>query len=88
MKRRIFVMACAFALLLVGNAFATPAPNSAVLIPRVFDDCPLSILSTTNNYPSLINFNDDKGAVPCGGFANLHVWRYSADGVTPAVFNN
>jgi len=88
MKRSIFVLACAFALLLVGSAFATPAPNSAVLITRVFDDCPLSILATTNNYPALINITDDKGAIACGGWANLHVWRLSTDGATPAAFNN
>ena len=63
-------------------------PLSAVVIPRVFDDCPLSVLSTTNIFPSRINIADDRGAVACGGFANLHVWRFSIDGVNPMVFNN
>ena len=65
---------------------ATPVVNSAVLIPRVFDDCPTSILTSGNSYPGQIFFDDDE--VNCGGFANLHVWRLSGDGATPAVFPN
>ena len=65
---------------------ATPPVNSAVLIPRVWNDCPLSVLTMANNYPAQIFFDDNKG--DCGGFANLHVWRYSGDGLTPAIFPN
>ncbi|MBZ0270175.1 hypothetical protein K8I85_18635 [bacterium] len=63
-----------------------PDPNSAVLTTRVFNDCPSSILTTTNNYPALISISDD--VLDCGGFANLHIWDFSEDGATGAVFNN
>jgi hypothetical protein len=69
-------------------ANATPAPNSAVVITRIFDDCPFSTLNVTNNYPSEVTISDAKGAFPCGGFANLHNWRFSENGVDPAVFAN
>src|SRR5262249_31920814 len=64
----------------------TPNPNSAVVFERVFNDCPTSTLVTTNNYPSLISFDDSN--VDCFGFANLHVWQFSENGVDPAIFNN
>jgi hypothetical protein len=64
----------------------TPPVNSAILILRVWDDCPFSTLTTGNNYPSQIFFEDNQGT--CDMFANLHVWRYSGDGVTPAIFPN
>ncbi len=69
-----------------GNAGATPFPNSAVINERVFNDCPTSILTTVNNYPSLVAIEDTQ--LDCGGFANLHNWRFSEDGMTEAVFNN
>jgi len=65
---------------------ATPAVNSTVLITRVWNDCPLSTLTTGNSYPSQIFFDDNKG--DCGGWANLHVWRYSGDGAAAAIFPN
>jgi hypothetical protein len=75
---------------LVGNgvtpAAATPAPNSAIINTRIFNDCPTSILSTNNSYPASITIDD--GKLDCGGFANLHNWRFSEDGATAAVFNN
>ena len=64
----------------------TPTPTSAVVTPRVFNDCPTSDLTVTNNYPSAIVF-DDKN-VDCYGFANLHVWHFSTDGVNEAAFDN
>jgi len=64
----------------------TPAPNSAVLALRVFNDCPASTLTSINNYPALVSINDtDEG---CVGWTNLSVWSFSEDGVTPAVFEN
>ena len=64
----------------------TPSPNSAVVLERVFNDCPASTITTTNNYPTLISINDtDEG---CVGWTNLHVWSFSEDGITPAVFEN
>jgi hypothetical protein len=65
---------------------ATPAINSVVMIPRVWNDCPTSTLTMGNTYPADIFFDDAQ--VNCGGYANLHVWRFSTDGATAAVFPN
>jgi len=81
-------LALVLASLIVGGAFATPSPNSAVLNLRIFDDCPFSNLQTTNSYPASVSFSDYDGAFTCNGFANLHNWRLSEDGSTPAGFNN
>ncbi len=64
----------------------TPNPTSAVLALRVFDDCPSTTLTTTNNYPSLISIMDADD--DCVGFANLHSWNFSTDGTNPALFEN
>jgi hypothetical protein len=71
-------------------AFATPVPNSAVIHTRVFDDCPISILTVNNNFPAIIEI-DDQNQPPdplCSGFANLHTWRFSTDGVNDIQFLN
>jgi hypothetical protein len=67
-------------------AAATPSPNSAIIKERIFNDCPSSVLTTTNSYPTTIVIDDAQ--LDCGGFANLHNWRFSEDGATAAVFNN
>jgi len=64
----------------------TPNVNSAVIQTRIFNDCPTSIVTTINAYPGLISISD--AVLDCGGFANLHNWRFSEDGATPAVFDN
>ena len=64
----------------------TPTPNSAVVVERVFNDCPTSTLVTTNNYPALISFDDSN--VDCFGYANLHIWQFSENGTDAAIFNN
>ena len=90
--KRIGYSALAYAALvmiaLVGTAFATPAPNSAALSLRVFDNCPLSIVTPVNNYPALISIEDVMNPA-CVGFANLHSWSFSEDGgATPSLFVN
>ena len=77
-------------LALATAAFATPLPNSAVLHTRVFDDCPISILTTTNTFPGLVEINDQNQPPQplCAGFANLHTWRFSTDGVNAIQFLN
>ena len=72
--------------LTVGMASATPMPNSAVIRARIFNDCPISILTTNNSYPASVSIGDQNQG--CVGFANLHNWRFSEDGTNPAVFNN
>jgi hypothetical protein len=65
---------------------ATPNPNSAIFNLRVFNDCATSVVSTVDSYPALLAIEDQ--GVACGGFANLHNWRYSEDDANAAVFNN
>ncbi len=85
-----FVFAAALVAASAATAVAasnpTPTPTSAVVTERVFNDCPTSTLTTVNNYPSLISFDDQN--VDCFGFANLHVWRFSADGTNEIAFDN
>lgn len=72
----------------VGTAIGSPAPNSAALSLRIFNDCPLSVLTPTNTYPALISI-DDVMDPACVGFANLHSWSFSEDGgATPSLFVN
>jgi len=61
-------------------------PASVVLVPRVFNDCPSSTLTSMNGYPAVISFND--AVLDCFGYANLHVWRFSDDGMNPRQFQN
>jgi hypothetical protein len=70
----------------VTPAAATPSPNSAIVNTRIFNDCPTSVLTVSNGYPASVMIDDAK--LDCGGFANLHNWRFSEDGATAAVFNN
>ncbi len=89
MKRFGYCIGLAALLLLVlgGSVQATPSVNGAVVMERIFNDCPVSVLNVTNNYPVLINFNEDQ--LICFGWANLHNWSFSEDGgITQAVFNN
>lgn len=74
------------AALLPALAGATPHPNSAVFHTRVFDDCPTSTVTTYNNYPAEIWIDDAN--LNCFGYANLHNWRFSEDGVNDADFDN
>lgn len=91
--RRITTTAMAVAaacMALASAAFATPVPNSAVIHARVFDDCPISILTVNNSFPGTIQI-DDQNQPPqpiCAGFANLHTWRFSADGTNALQLQN
>lgn len=70
-----------------GSALAqTPNINSAVVLQRVFNDCPSTALVVTNLYPSGIHISE--GGLDCGGFANLHIWKLSENGSTGADFPN
>jgi hypothetical protein len=88
MKRISYsILACTAALVIASAAFATPAPNSAVLNLRTFNDCPLSTLTPINGYPATISI-EDVMAPACVGFANLHGWSFSENGATPSLFVN
>lgn len=64
----------------------TPNPTSAVVIERIFNDCPISTVTTVNSYPSSIAITDSNPA--CLGFANMHVWRFSTNGTSEVLFDN
>jgi hypothetical protein len=86
--RRMFIGL--FAVMALGliatSALATPNVNSAIIHERVFNDCPTSILTTNNSYPASISIQDE---INCeNGYANLHNWHFSEDGVNDAVFTN
>jgi hypothetical protein len=90
--KRIHIPSLAWsAILLVvfaGAAFARPVINGATIETRTFNDCPISTVTTSNNYPASIEITDAMNPL-CVGFANLHSWSFSEDGgTTPAVFNN
>lgn len=85
-KLAIFVATIAVAFTSVVSA--TPAVDSAMLTLRIWNDCPNSILMTDNNYPTWIFIDDAVVAEDCYGYANLHTWRFSTDGATPATFVN
>ncbi len=71
-----------------GAALATPLVNGATIETRTFNDCPLSTVTTSNNYPASIEITDEMHPA-CVGFANLHSFSLSEDGgATAAVFDN
>jgi len=67
------------------SVLAAPPINSAVLNTRVFNDNFSSTLVTTNNYPSMVRFDDSNLNQ---GFANRHNFRLSTNGTTGASFAN
>jgi hypothetical protein len=71
---------------IASGALATPAVNSAVFHLRVFNDCPISILTTHDSYPTGIWMDDSLNCT--SGFANLHNWRLSETNFSDAVFLN
>lgn len=67
-------------------AAGTPNPTSAVIKERVFNDCPMSTVTSMNNYPASIVITDEED---CDApFANLHIWRFSENGTDPVDFDN
>lgn len=90
-KRKVMSLTVSVMLITLGVAAgtATASPNitDAVMTFRVFNDDPSSTLTFGNNYPSTM-FIDDVFDAQATGFANLHIFRLSENGVTPAVFNN
>ena len=60
--------------------------NGVEVSERVFNDFPGSTLTTTNNFPVLVEFRDEN--MINGGFANRHDALLSADGgTTPLALN-
>jgi hypothetical protein len=81
----VAVVLCALA----GASYATtPEVGGAILTLRTFNDCGLSTLSSTNNYPAQIQITDVMDPL-CVGFANLHSFSFSEAGAeTAVVFDN
>src|SRR5262245_61535919 len=66
----------------------TPSANAAFIALRTFNDCPISTVSSTNNYPASVSITDVMDTL-CVGFANLHSFSYSDDGgASAARFDN
>jgi len=55
---------------LMTPTLGTPSPNAATIETRTFNDCPVSTLTVTNNYPASIQITDQMH-MACVGFANL-----------------
>jgi hypothetical protein len=72
---------------LSATALATPLIDSAALNLRIFNDDPLSTLTTSNLYPAQVWIQDAN--LSGGGFANLHNFRLSSNGgISAANFQN
>lgn len=80
MKRIGYSLASLFTLALVASvaSAATPIPNSAIVLTRLYDNCPISTVGSTNLYPGAIQITDTWDPL-CIGFANGHVWNFSGD---------
>ena len=66
---------------------AADNPSSAVIKERIFNDCGTSVVTTTNAYPATVAIGDS--ALGCAiGWANLHNWSFSKDGVNAQQFLN
>lgn len=62
--------------------------NSALLQTRVFNDIPGAVVTTVNNYPSLISITET-GVSAGSGWANRDWWKFSSDGgATAYAFSN
>ena len=55
--------------------------NSAKVTPRFFNDIPGAVLTTVNNYPSLISFSE-VGVSAATGFANRDIWQTAQNSVS------
>jgi hypothetical protein len=75
-------------MVLCGNAIASPAINSAVINTRIWNDNPTSTVTTSNLYASSITIKDDQIGSGGTGWANLHNFRLSTDGINRASFAN
>ena len=87
MKRISYpVTLAALALALPALALATPVPSTVEFNTRIFNDCGTSIVTIGHTGATSAVINETKNA--CSGFANLHNWRFSTDGINPLQFAN
>lgn len=76
-------VACAFAALVVAGVAGSSVgglvvPNQVVVVERIFNDYPDSILVVNNDFPLSVQF--DESHFGMGGFANRHSAYFSTDG--------
>jgi hypothetical protein len=76
--RNVKLIFAALLVLVAGAAFATPNPDGAIVMERVWNDCPASTLTVNNTYPMEISIQDVGSN--CYGWANLHLWRLATGG--------
>lgn len=63
----------------VAVSHATPIPNSAIVLERLYNDCPISTVTSVNSFPASVSISDSWNGL-CVGFANGHAWNFSGDG--------
>jgi hypothetical protein len=80
------VVVVAIAAAAAANAQITSI-NSAVIIPRVFNDIPSATGTYSNNYPLSISLTESNVS-KASGFADRDVWYYSANGTTPYLYHS
>lgn len=83
MSRSLF----AIALVAVAGSAAHAQFKEMIVTPRVWNDVPTSELTFTNDYPWSVSLTETN-LLRDGGFANRHLFTFSADGVNPGVINN
>ncbi|MEO5618038.1 MAG: hypothetical protein ABIS67_09720 [Candidatus Eisenbacteria bacterium] len=71
----------------VATSHATPIPNSAIVLERLYNDCPPSTVTSVNTFPAFISISDSWNSL-CVGYANGHAWDFSGDGVNPLNLGN
>jgi len=83
-----FTQHCARTLTLIGLGLTTAAYgqissiNSAVIIPRYFNDIPNASLTVVSNYPSLISFDYQNVYTTNAAFADRSVWHFAVNSPT------
>ncbi|MBU0741710.1 hypothetical protein KKA85_03480 [bacterium] len=76
------------ALLLVGTttALATDIPDGAIITERIWNDCPTSVITSVNNYATMVSIHEQKQF--CGaGWGSRHNWRFAQGGVAQNFAN-
>ncbi|MBK6899967.1 MAG: hypothetical protein IPH09_12090 [bacterium] len=86
MKTTHKLMLLALLLAISSVALATTVPNGAVITTRIWNDCPLGTVTSTNNYGTLVSIHEQK--VMCGaGWGSRHNWRFADGGVAQNFAN-
>jgi hypothetical protein len=76
--------------MVVAEASASPAINSAIINTRIWNDDSNSVITFGNNYPTSLWIKDDQldGDGEGGEWANRHNFRLSENGFIAADFDN